>query len=362
MSSTVQEGATDPVHEADANSLEMLVSRMQSQVDQHEFLLAKLQSMTATASTPNVSTATDQSMDLLLRHDDSNTSTILREIRSALTSLQADHPEFSTRLHETLDKLDTTLNGINGAAITSIPPIHRYSSETQGYNVTSLASALTQLILDNPNATKLQAAAQMLYLYVINLSSHPRIPRYRKIFTSNETYKNHIADIVGADSLLQAIGFVERTSAWEWEPSDEEACLECLRQAAAALSILKVRRPAQETPEALLQYVLAKVGLEAAATPPRRMGRNTTEDASFTTPVHHADIVSPPATKKQLTPPLEVDFPDLTHPLAETAELSDSTGSPAVSFLHREEAGALSASNDPGTAEAAVNGETAVWK
>jgi hypothetical protein len=316
------------------------------------------------------------------------------------------------RLQRTLDKLDATLNGMmtttsssnniriqppptaarvqssSSASTSPIPPVRQVShiqtnnnnnnhssaaKEGNGVNDhgvnnndCSLANALSQLVLDNPDVTKRQAAAQMLYLYVINLSSHPKVPRYRKIFSNNESYRTHVQHVAGADALLRAVGFVSRGPAWEWEPPPEEeqhgTNVDRLRQAAAALTILKVVESSSSqsalSPEQLLQHVLETVGLRprqqeppqqqhpitADTTPPRSNSHSNyylnnsnanmmndtgatagTPDASlFTTPVH-ADILSPPATKKQLTPPrLAVDFPVLIQPslLAEDDDIN----------------------------------------
>jgi PUB domain len=385
-------------------AMENLVSRLQSQVDQHEQLLAQFQETMheqqqqqpqSTEYEALFETTTtqqqplhDQSMDLpLLRHDDSNTRTVLREIRAALMGLQSpddDHGEFTVRLQHTLDKLDATLDGMmtmpstigcrpnQPTAVVSLstPPMAPVRQPTSLYHQSdnpindcssrgnddadtiSLANALSQLVLDNPDAAPRQAAAQMLYLYVVNLSSHPKVPRYRKICITNDTYRHNVQPVQGADALLRAVGFRQRGNAWEWEPTDEGVSVEMLRQAAAALSILKVEQPPRTSlvpPEALLRQVLDTVGLQppqpqeqqytaaasdAATTPPRgnsnmnhhhyyyynnNNSNNNTIDAdggtpnAYMTPVH-ADILSPPATKKQLTPPLEADFPALVQP------------------------------------------------
>jgi PUB domain len=404
-------------------AMENLVSRLQSQVDQHEQLLVQFQETMQEQQQPQpqsqsteyealfeTTTTTlpvheqqqqklDQSMDLpLLRHDDSNTRTVLREIRAALMGLQSpdDHGEFFTvRLQHTLDKLDTTLDGMmkiqqstiscrtnqptavvsSSSSTSSMAPVRQQTSYHQSDNpindsssrgnddadTTSLANALSQLVLDNPDAAQRQAAAQMLYLYVVNLSSHPKVPRYRKICITNETYRHNVQPVQGADALLRAVGFRQRGNAWEWEPPDEGVSVDRLRQAAAALSILKVepRTSLLLSPEALLRQVLETVGLQQqpqphqqqpaqqyaaasdATTPPRgnhyyynsnNNNNNINSDAAgtpdaYTTPVH-ADILSPPATKKQLTPPLEVDFaalvqPSLLPPAATTDEVNN---------------------------------------
>lgn len=78
--------------------------------------------------------------------------------------------------------------------------------------VTRVIEAFTTLLLENDDITKLKAATQLLYLYVWNLSNHPTIPRYRKIHTTNDTYKKQIEPLNGARELLLAVGFIPSES------------------------------------------------------------------------------------------------------------------------------------------------------
>jgi hypothetical protein len=83
--------------------------------------------------------------------------------------------------------------------------------------------------------------AQMLYMFVINLSSHPHVPRYRKIFTTNDSFQT-VNQLKGGKDLLIAVGFEEKGNYLEWQggsdDDDDDDTLH-LKEAAAALSILK---------------------------------------------------------------------------------------------------------------------------
>ena len=139
---------------------------------------------------------------------------------------------------------------------------------------TALCQALTRLVQARPERTpdEFRAGVQTLYLFTRNLSSHPLVPRYRRIYCDNDNYQNHVVHLSGAFDLLAAVGFVvpngggdqaphpskSRTSKyWDWSPMSsssqpphtmsteeqkgmEEIYLDRLRDAVAALEILKV--------------------------------------------------------------------------------------------------------------------------
>lgn len=91
----------------------------------------------------------------------------------------------------------------------------------------ALRHALSVLVSHN-EGTKLVAGAQLLYLYVVNVASHPRVPRYRKIYVNNESYQTHVAALQGARELLLAVGFVEcpvsppQHQRWSFQPPPPE--------------------------------------------------------------------------------------------------------------------------------------------
>jgi len=78
-----------------------------------------------------------------------------------------------------------------------------------------LEGALATLANSN-DAADLKAGAQMLYLYCLNMSKNPSVPRYRKIYTNNATFKNKVGNLAGARELLVAVGFEERDGRFEW--------------------------------------------------------------------------------------------------------------------------------------------------
>lgn len=86
-----------------------------------------------------------------------------------------------------------------------------------------------RLLANNPDTQTRIMGAQSLYLYVQNLSKNPKIPRYRTIHTTNDSYRQKVNGIPGGVELLFAIGFVDARgdgTLLEW-CRGEELCLLC---------------------------------------------------------------------------------------------------------------------------------------
>jgi len=84
-----------------------------------------------------------------------------------------------------------------------------------------LEEALKTLSQNN-ESEELKIGAQMLYLYCKNLSKNPTVPRYRKIYTNNNSFKKKVGNLVGAKEFLSALGFVERTNFFEWSETSPD--------------------------------------------------------------------------------------------------------------------------------------------
>lgn len=78
-----------------------------------------------------------------------------------------------------------------------------------------------QVLSSQNKEEELKVGANMLYLYCKNLSKNPTVPRYRKIYTNNNSFKSKVGNLVGARDFLFALGFVERSNFFEWSPSNE---------------------------------------------------------------------------------------------------------------------------------------------
>ena len=121
------------------------------------------------------------------------------------------------------------------------------TSTTQ--SISLLRNAIQRLALDTNNIADLQCACQVLHLYVLHLSSNPHVPRYRKIFTTNDTFQKVEKLLPGGAGidLLHAVGFVQKQeqqqngggNCLEWKPENEQDALRTLQYASTALAILK---------------------------------------------------------------------------------------------------------------------------
>jgi hypothetical protein len=78
-----------------------------------------------------------------------------------------------------------------------------------------------QVLSSQNKAEELKVGANMLYLYCKNLSKNPTVPRYRKIYTNNNSFKSKVGNLAGACDFLFALGFVERSNFFEWSPPNE---------------------------------------------------------------------------------------------------------------------------------------------
>jgi len=107
-----------------------------------------------------------------------------------------------------------------------------------------LSSALKHLVKEN-TMEQVQSCAQMLFMYTTNLSSNPNVPRYRKVYTRNSTFKNKVDNVEGARNVLISVGFVDQGSYLEWKGDEANAetmvdsSVNLLKEAAEALSLLK---------------------------------------------------------------------------------------------------------------------------
>lgn len=366
--------STIPVPNAAENDrlsehVQTLVEALHSNTQQQEKILQKISSRSDNDS----GSFTNQSMNLLRSREDGSESESslavfrkLAEVQAELSSLRRDFgglrdtttagidsDKWEARLSDTMEDLrkcldrlepqksstetaatrESKTNGTNKAVEVQemtpqeSSPTHRSSTDSTGgdssSSESSLADAIRQLAGEN-DATSLRMGSQLLYLYVVNLSNNPRAPRYRKIYTTNESFLK-VDQLVGARELLTAVGFVEQGNCLEWLPSDstekeenydEDLYLMRLKKAASVLSLLKSppQGPDQDS-EALTLAVLSALTPDRkirAETPPPPVPPSTMEllQNSVPTTPEIGSILSPPATKKILSSP---NFPPL-HP------------------------------------------------
>lgn len=66
------------------------------------------------------------------------------------------------------------------------------------------------------NKKSLDEGLSALRMYVNMIVENPDIPRYRRIATSNQSFRTLIAPIEGHDTFLKCLGFMKKSSCYEW--------------------------------------------------------------------------------------------------------------------------------------------------
>jgi hypothetical protein len=289
------------------DAIQQVIRVLETHSNQQERILQQLSNFTTKQ-------VTDQSMNLLRNSGTSSREALAKQltgIKAELTTIAAavgqsdavNETLWEMRLEESLQELNECMallhqQDVMSPGYSNVAPVPTDSSSvfqslalgTQGTvsleKSVSLREAIQTLAKEN-ESSQLRAGAQLLYLYVINLSSHPHVPRYRKIFTTNESFQR-VEQLVGGKELLLAVGFVQHPNCLEWEGGESEEEMTHLKEAAAALSILKSTSPT--TSEDITTNALSVL---RPSTPPPQPA----DQSSCIIQTPHF-IASPPNTKK----------------------------------------------------------------
>eukprot|EP00977_Amphora_coffeiformis_P028045 scaffold34685_cov183-Amphora_coffeaeformis.AAC.25 len=342
-------GRVKSSHDELSKQVQNLVEALQKQSTEHREIMKRL-SQQSNARQTNESMqrlrAAEQQQQQQTTQNSSTATQLaifckLAEIQAELSSLRRDVqslPEradkWDQRLSSTLEQVESCLDKLKikahaddtaDTALNTTTPVRTkivWSSDTSNHDedgsmkksddgtssgeagVHAVASALRQIVLEN-DITTVRVSAQMLYMYTINLANQPGIPRYRKIFTSNESF-GRVDKLKGGREVLRAVGFQDRDNVLEWEPGKEEdRYLSLLNEVSTALGVLK--SPGQATSAELLEKALSclslSVGTPASRSENNKGGSSSSDDtlpAVYKTP--DPSILSPPATKKQALP------------------------------------------------------------
>jgi hypothetical protein len=175
----------------------------------------------------------------------------------------------------------------------------------------TLRQSVRRLAEEN-EAIALRVGAQLLYLYLINLAGKPDNPRYRKIFTCNESFQK-VEKLTGGTDLLLAVGFEQHSNnnnsnkkgSLEWlpnaSPEQELWAMSKLQEAAAALSILKSGNKSNDLTESALAVVSPDSDVQLVMSPPPPPPPPPQDDL-LQTPAG-SSLISPPLPKKMFVPP-----------------------------------------------------------
>jgi hypothetical protein len=211
-------------------------------------------------------------------------------------------------------------------------PINIHSSDTisktEETTITTAPKSLPvciRQIAEENDTTTLKVGAQLLYLYLVNLSGKPDNQRYRKIFTSNQSFQK-VESLTGGKDLLLAVGFVEDNNKkfLEWVPSgnsDEEITyLVSVKEAAAALGILKSGKPSDDLTEQALSK-LSIVDTSSDDQPDNTPSLVVDEDRNIV--VDSDNAPETPAGSMLKSPPMMKKFPFPDEPSGIATNLSE---------------------------------------
>ncbi len=186
----------------------------------------------------------------------------------------------------------------------------------------SLSDCIVKLV-ENNNSLNLKSGSQLLYLYLANLSGKPDNRRYRKIFTSNESFKK-VETMIGGKDLLCAVGFVEDSEkgVLEWVPTgsteEEISALILVKEAAAALGVLKKANNAPSSD--LIRSALSKLSSTSSPpfsvppSPPPPGGNGDNSESEKRVQDQTQDIPQTPIGSSLLSPPMPKKMPFVPTP------------------------------------------------
>jgi predicted transcriptional regulator len=328
------------------DKMEQLLQAVSKNTETQETLMRRLAN----------STFTNQSMDLLRNSQQTpkrepNPRQVDQELLlSQLTEIQKDLTKLTETLASTsndnsqewkdesariLEKLTKSMEHLNvktapeiddsapstieaASEATTLPPDFSPSTQGVGRSVddfvgkavaaTPTAASCKTLydcirqIASGNDATTLKVGTQLLYLYLVNLSGKPENQRYRKIYTSNQSFPK-VESLVGGRELLNVVGFEmdQGKNVLQWVPSespeDEAAALVLVKEAVTALGVLKSGIPSAELTERALSKLSPPSTVEATPTMELPPPPPPSLDVAPQTPAGSM-LVSPPATKK----------------------------------------------------------------
>lgn len=189
----------------------------------------------------------------LPKQDQSDENEQLSSNEGTTTELAQTAPSDTDVKNETAQKEPSEANNVNNGDVennnSTVATSESYerdaivqaeTSEKPESNTEDVELSLR--ILSNGNGEEeLKVGAQMLYLYCLNISKNPSVPRYRKIYTNNNSFQMKVGNLKGAKDLLCAVGFVEKKNFFEWDKPfvDTTETQSSLDLAIAALDMMR---------------------------------------------------------------------------------------------------------------------------
>ncbi len=108
------------------------------------------------------------------------------------------------------------------STVTNSNSYTNYCQSEVKIGMAALATAIENM-KENNDVQLVKSSCQMLFLYISNLAKDPTSERYRKIYTTNNTFKSKIGNVKFAKNVLLSVGFVEHESYLEWNKNASES-------------------------------------------------------------------------------------------------------------------------------------------
>ena len=191
----------------------------------------------------------------------------------------ADPPRWAEQLFQVTNALSDEVKTIKEIVLTNSP--QRAGAAPSANKVTILTqeemvieiklkfnecinNAVDKALLVNVPYSTLQSAIQSLHLYINNIVDNINVPRYRKISTTNNSYKSNVQPLEGHEKLLEVLGFTLNGSTYEWLPPyvgaepgnvmNEASWVEYFRHALSVFSLMKSAKDYKSVMEALVSH------------------------------------------------------------------------------------------------------------
>ena len=191
-----------------------------------------------------------------------------------------DPPRWAEQLFQVTNALSDEVKTIKEIVLTNSPQrtattatsTNKVNILTQEEMVTEIKlkfnecinNAVDKALLVNVPYNTLQSAVQSLHLYINNIVDNINVPRYRKISTTNNSYKSNVQPLEGHEKLLEVLGFTLNGSTYEWIPPyasaepgnvmNETSWTGYFRHALSVFSLVKSAKDYKSVMEALVSH------------------------------------------------------------------------------------------------------------
>ncbi len=190
-----------------------------------------------------------------------------------------DPPRWAEQLFQVTNALSDEVKTIKEIVLTNSPQRAATTATTNKVNILTQEEMVTEIklkfnecinnavdkaLLVNVPYNTLQSAVQSLHLYINNIVDNINVPRYRKISTTNNSYKSNVQPLEGHEKLFEVLGFTLNGSTYEWIPPyasaepgnvmNETSWIGYFRHVLSVFSLVKSAKDYKSVMEALVSH------------------------------------------------------------------------------------------------------------